>query len=390
MNILFQFDDPIVASSGGVERVTDTLTRELKKRGHNVAYLCHQKIELLNKNIKQTAVQYYIDLSQDHNNILQAVQNIMYRHHTEVIITQSPNDVQLNIAALFPSYVKRISVCHIQPYYFDSLDRKYILNIKPINIKHRIFLYIGLLCPYLYKLYFLFPTNKCFKRTIEESDRYCFISSKFFLRINKHIKNIPQEKFVSIPNPNTFKVSDSLCIKEKIILWIGRIENNGKNALGFINMWKYFVKNNPDWRAIMIGDGPDLSFNRNYVSNKHIPNIEFTGKIDNVQEYYRRASFVVVTSWSESWSMALTEGMSMGCIPCAYNTYETLSDIINDNVNGLIINKVSPQLMAERLSYIVRDQECMKKMSVAALEKVKSFDVQCVADQWERLLESIL
>ena len=48
MNIMFQFDDPIIQSSGGVERVTDTLSKEFIKRGHNVIFLCNQKISLIN------------------------------------------------------------------------------------------------------------------------------------------------------------------------------------------------------------------------------------------------------------------------------------------------------------------------------------------------------
>lgn len=389
MNILFQFDDPIIPSSGGVERVTDTLTRELKKRGHNIAYLCHQKMELVDEHTEQAAIQYYIDLSQNYTKTLNDIQNIINTHKTEFIITQNPNADQLDIAALFPKYVKRISVCHTQPYSFDSLNRKRISQIRPVNYKHQILKCIGLLCPCFYKLFLLYPTNKIFKRAIRESDRYCFISSKFFPRIAKHISHIPQDKLIAIPNPNTFKSSKNQYMKEKLVLWVGRIENNGKNALGFIKMWRYFIKNNPDWNAIIIGDGPDLQFDKNYVLSKNIPNIKFTGKINNVQEYYCRASFVVVTSWSESWSMVLTEGMSMGCIPCVYNTYETLSDIIDDDVNGLIINKISPQQMAIRLSHTVKDKEAMEKISIAALEKVKSFDVQYVADQWEKLLKSI-
>lgn len=389
MNILFQFDDPIIPSSGGVERVTDTLARELKKRGHNVAYLCHQKIELLNEHIEQAATQYYIDLSQSPDRISKEIQEIVCFHRTEFIITQNPNTDQLNIVALFPSYIKRISVCHIQPYSFDSLDRKCIAAIKPVNIKHQMLIYIGILCPYLYKLFFLLPTNRLFKRMIKESDKCCFISSKFFSRVTKHISNLPQDKLVSIFNPNTFNGLDFQYAKEKIVLWVGRIENNGKNALGFIEMWKCFVEKNPNWNAIMIGDGPDLSFNRDYVIKNDIPNIQFLGKIDNVQDYYRSASFVVVTSWSESWSMVLTEGMSMGCIPCAYNTYETLSDIIDDGKNGLIINQVSPQQMAERLSQTVRDEVYMEQLSAFAMIKVKLFNVQYVADQWETLLKLI-
>ena len=39
MNILFLFYKPIIPSEGGVQRVTNSLTEELLKRGHNVVFL---------------------------------------------------------------------------------------------------------------------------------------------------------------------------------------------------------------------------------------------------------------------------------------------------------------------------------------------------------------
>ena len=40
MNILFVNDSPFNPIVGGLERVTDILAKEMKKRGHNVHYLC--------------------------------------------------------------------------------------------------------------------------------------------------------------------------------------------------------------------------------------------------------------------------------------------------------------------------------------------------------------
>lgn len=388
MNILFQFDDPIIASSGGVERVTDTLAKELIKRGHNVSFLCHQKMCLLDEDIEQSADQYFIDLSQSRNDIKKRVANIIKSHKTEYIITQNPNYKQLNIAKMFPKFIKKVFVCHTQPYSFDSFDRKRISELKPINCKHQLFLTIARLFPIFYKAYFAIQTNMLFRRIFAESDKFCFISSSFYHRIENHIK-IPRNKLFAIPNPNTFSVTYENTPKERLILWIGRVENNGKNAIGFIKMWELFSKKNIGWNAIMIGSGPDLETNQKYVENHNIENITFTGKISNVQDYYKRARFVVVTSWSESWSMVLTEGMSYGCIPCAYKTYETISDIIDDKKNGIIIPIVAPQMMSDRLTELANDEDLLNVMSKESKKKVQQFSVERITDLWEHLLESL-
>lgn len=389
MNIIFQFDDPIVANSGGVERVTDTLAKEFIKRGHKVAFLCHQKIYLLKGVTTFTAPQYYIDLAQPRGCIVDMVKRIVKEYNPEFIITQNPNKKQLEIAEFFPTRIKKISVCHTQPYSFDAIDRKQISEIKPINGRHKLFLTIGKIFPVLYKTYFSILTNIEYKRIFRLSDKCCFISSKFYDRVLKHV-NVPREKLAAIPNPNTFTVDKEEYKKEKLILWVGRVENNGKNAIGFIKMWQEFSVHNPKWKAMVIGDGSDLEIDKAYVLEHNIHNLSFMGKISNVQDYYRKARFVVVTSWSESWSMVITEGMSYGCIPCAYNTYETLNEIVEDNTTGLIIQDISPRLMAEKLSLVANDLDCLNKMSKAAKIKVEQFSVGQVADQWEKLLSSIV
>ena len=387
MNILFLFDDPIIASSGGVERVTEILAKEFIKRGHNVAFLCYQKMYLLRDDAVQTIPQYYIDIKQSRERLQNGVNDIVIKHKTEYIITQNPNRRQLDIVRLFPKQIKRIAVCHTQPYSFDSLDCRRISEMKPVNMKHKLFLMVGKIFPALYKYYFSILANREYKRAFKEVDKYCFISSKFFNRITKHI-NVPQEKLTAISNPNTFKVVENNHPKENIMLWVGRMENNGKNAIGFVKMWNVFVKQNPGWKAIMIGDGPDLISNKKYVADNNILNISFTGKISNIQDYYKRARFVVVTSWSESWSMVLTEGMSMGCIPCAYNTYETLTDIIDNGINGVIVERIDPSQMANALSNII-NQGRLDEISKATRVKVKQFSVERVVDQWINLLSNL-
>ena len=50
MNILFISPIPIIPYFGGIERVTDILSRELQRRGHCVVFLCYRDKNVLSHN----------------------------------------------------------------------------------------------------------------------------------------------------------------------------------------------------------------------------------------------------------------------------------------------------------------------------------------------------
>ena len=59
-NILFVFHNPFDPSFGGTERVTDLLSKEFIKRGHNVFYLSTRNKE---SEYKFPCTQYYLPYS---------------------------------------------------------------------------------------------------------------------------------------------------------------------------------------------------------------------------------------------------------------------------------------------------------------------------------------
>lgn len=124
------------------------------------------------------------------------------------------------------------------------------------------------------------------------------------------------------------------------------------------------------------------------MKRNNVQNIELIGRQDNVEDYYARAKFVVVTSWSESWCMSITEGMVFGCVPCVFGTYETVFDMITDGESG-IITKPTEKDMAERLQYYVDNETQREQLSRNAIEMVKHFDVSIIANQWLDLFQGL-
>lgn len=86
--------------------------------------------------------------------------------------------------------------------------------------------------------------------------------------------------------------------------------------------------------------------------------------------------------------MVVTEAMTFGCVPIAMNNYATLTDIIDDGVNGLICKPTAVE-MAKKLNSIATDEEIWLELSNNAKQKAMNFDVSTIAQKWEQLLNGL-
>lgn len=384
MNILFVFPYPINPSVGGVQRVTEVLTKEFQRRGHHVVFLSYEWDEEYNF----IAPHYFIPIhSMNPKEIQDRLYAIIREHDISVAICQVLNSP---IRSYLPSFVKVVSVCHIQPFNLDGLSRRRILELHPTNFRQRMAKYIGFAFPWLYIWYCEHPEKKNYISAFQTDDKVCFISERFYPRLLRHIPALPQHKLCAIHNPNTFIVEESNTKRENILLFVGRLSFFQKNPMDFVRIWDILRKRYPHWKAIAIGEGEadELSYIRNYIQRHKIENIEFLGTRSDVQDFYSRAKFVIIPSFGESWCMVLTEAMSCGCVPCVYDTYETLHDIVDDGQNGLI-SEPSPLSLAMRLQSYMDDDDAREKLSQNARKKVQLFKVENIVDQWEKLLHTI-
>lgn len=389
MNIMFLFYRPIIPSKGGVQRVTHRLTCELLKRGHKVVFVSNTDKEDIDK-YDFIAPQYHLELyGKNNNEIKSEIWSIVKQHNITHAICQT-----LDSATLFkyiPEEIKKIAVCHAQPFSTMSISRKRIWNTNTHNLRQKLFKLVSLILPLIHKNYFY----KFEKRELEISNKYadkiCFISERFFERIKKYMPSMPQDKFVAINNPNTYDISEIKYLgeKENIILWLGRVENPTKNAIDFVYMWKHLSPKAKNWRAIMVGDGCDLAYIKELARKEKVERLEFTGERIDAETFYRKSKYIAVTSYSESWCMVLVEAMSYGCVPIAYDTYETLHDIVDDKKNGFIIPQISYKMMAECLEKSINNKEEYRIMSTEAKEKVKRFSIELTVNKWEELLNNI-
>ena len=393
MNICFFSFLPMVPYEGGVQRVTTVLSHGLSERGHGIVFLFYsveRKHKLNDPSIEFP--QFYLDItSKDDDVIRRDFRAFLDKYRIDVIINQEPELQSCRLLLMVKDLVGVISVSHVVPFAVCNYTREKVLREFPAtSIRMACIKAIAMISPGFYIRHSIEKTRSLFHQVLHCSDRFVFVSDRFFPRILQYMPDFPLEKMDAINNPSTFSADQSFDYdrKRNVVLWVGRVDKN-KNCLDFLKAWIIFSRRHPNWSAIVAGDGPELQRCKRWANKNKINNLSFLGYCEKVERLYVEAKVFVSTSFRESWGMSLVEALSMGCVPCVYNTYETLSDIIQDGVNGLLCTS-SPRDVAEKMALLASDDALTQRMAIEGRVSISGFSVSSVCDKWSILLNEVI
>jgi glycosyltransferase involved in cell wall biosynthesis len=142
----------------------------------------------------------------------------------------------------------------------------------------------------------------------------------------------------------------------------------------------------PDVRAAIVGDGKlrtELEHTATALGIQH--NVTFAGHQEDVQDWLRRAKIFVLTSDSEGLSLSMMEAMMCG-LPAVVSDVGDLGDLVETGVNGYLVPRRSPQLLAERLVELLSDAEKLAAFSQAARRSAMRYEKQATIARWDDIL----
>lgn len=143
-------------------------------------------------------------------------------------------------------------------------------------------------------------------------------------------------------------------------------------------------------KLYIVGDGEEFEKLKILVKeNKLSKRVIFTGyqNKEQMEKYLLDSSVFAMTSISEGLPMVLLEAMGYG-IPCiAYKTESGVSDIIDDDLNGYIVENRNQKEYVNKLDYILRDKKSLKKFSKNSIKKANEFVPKRIIKIWESVLE---
>jgi glycosyltransferase involved in cell wall biosynthesis len=161
-------------------------------------------------------------------------------------------------------------------------------------------------------------------------------------------------------------------IKEEpnTILFFGRILHY--KGLDILLKALKIVSKKMDYKLIIAGEG-DLNPYRELLTKEIASNSEIINKYlpeNEIPQYFQRASIVV---------MPYREASQSGIVPIIYafkkalisSDVGALSEAIDNNKTGILIEPENPELLAEKIIYLLRNKEERKKLGRAGYIKMK-------------------
>lgn len=235
---------------------------------------------------------------------------------------------------------------------------------------------------------------KVHKRNTDNCDKYVFLTQSFanlYLQLSNEYN---KSKIEAISNPltySTFYDIDNYHKKEKVILFVGRMEEISKRVSYVLNIWKLLCQDQVSngWRLVMVGDGPNLSTTKELAQSMRLFNVSFEG-YRNPKPYYEMASIFVMTSASEGFGMTLLEAQQNACVPLAMDTYSSLHDIIQDGENGFIIPDNDYEGYVSKIKLLMESCELRKKMAINGISSSRRFSKSSIVNQWESLFNELV
>ncbi|MFI3164488.1 MAG: glycosyltransferase [Bacillota bacterium] len=391
MNILIYNTSELYPKKGGVQRISNHLAEELILRGHNV-YFMIKKRWYPEETAEIACDMYSIDSDvYDEIAIIRTTQ-ILQEKNIDIVINQSYWDKD------FPKFMKEnfdipvITVIHNSPtrdFRTTTFDVNYLSNRTCVRRVKDVINIVR-------KPYRLHKRKKNafyqYKMLNDYSDKLVMLSDGFKPELASLVKKYDEHKVCSIPNFTTFeKICDMemLANKQKVILFVGRLDFNHKRCDRLIEIWEKIYDKYPDWKLRIAGDGPEIENLENYVSKKNIKNVEFLGFVDPVDEY-KKAKVLCMTSNFEGMPMVLIEAGLYGCVPMAFDSFASLPDVISHNEDGIIVPSFNMKKYQQELEKLMTDEAHLQRLSEGALKINDKFNKEEIVDKWEDLFEEII
>ena len=193
-----------------------------------------------------------------------------------------------------------------------------------------------------------------------------------------------------IHNMLSFETPEVSTCMEKRVIAVGRLDFQ-KKFDRLVDIWALVNKECPEWRLDIFGQGPDKENLQKQIHSLGLENvITINPPTKQIGREYRQSSVFAMTSTYEGLPMTLLEAISYG-LPCiAYSFPCGPRDIIEDGINGYIIEEGDKEKFAQRLVELMKNDELRQEMSRNAKESSRKYSVENIMEQWLALFSKMI
>lgn len=200
-------------------------------------------------------------------------------------------------------------------------------------------------------------------------------------------------KYIPIGAPVTEEVASLSADGELKVVYAGRIDEKQKRISDVVHAFCKAAKEVPGTSYTIYGDGPAVPVVQEILNTtgKDLP-VQFKGKLKSaeVQARLLQNQVFVLLSEFEGLPITLMEAMSCGLVAICTNMRSGISDLITNNVEGILIDDRKDEFVVA-IKKLKENPALWKEMSQAAREKiVRSYSIETCSNQWIDLLKQLV
>ena len=194
-----------------------------------------------------------------------------------------------------------------------------------------------------------------------------------------------------LPRQEYFKGLGLDWTEDHVVFGIAARIDPVKDMTTLVRAFAKTVEAEPNARLIIAGIGDQEQEIRALVDETcPAGTVHFAGWVSDMNSFYHALDVNLLTSISETFPYAITEGARMRC--CTISTaVGGVPKVVIDGETGYLITPGDFETLAQRMTAVVRDAKLRSKLGCAIYEKVKTeFSVEAMGVQQEEIYRSIL
>ena len=208
------------------------------------------------------------------------------------------------------------------------------------------------------------------------------------------ITNVEKEAYIQsninatyIPNPLTFTLPKLTKERKsgKELLWVGRIDGLQKNPLDMIYILFEIKRFIPDVHLTMLGNTSskkeEREFKKYILNNNLNKNITWIPHAKNMEEYYRKADMLIMTSTYEVYPMVLSEALSYGLPVIAYDM--PYVEMVRNNPSVISVQPNNIKQTAQEIMNLITNEEKRNNLGLLALEYINESSKIDISSLWK-------
>lgn len=193
-----------------------------------------------------------------------------------------------------------------------------------------------------------------------------------------------------VPNAVPWDLGHDGRARARVVVAAGRLTHQ-KGFDRLVRAWAKVRTDHPDWRLVVHGEGPGRPRLERLVRRLGVDDVvALPGWTGRMADVLAEASVFALSSRFEGLPVVALEAMGRGTPVVAFDCPRGPRELIDDGVDGLLVDDGDVDGFASALSRLLTDEELRQRLGAAALVRAEQYARPTVAARWAVVLDRAL